>query len=350
MPRPSKSAGPALPRWGPALRRAVMTVRPEYFGWPPQVQERYGAALPADDRARFDQALLRELFGRKPRSPTAAARATDRLSPEEQNLYNETVLPLVGIGEDSFFLNEWMDDDRCILDFESLRDFDEHDHRFQEDARASENPAYARRPYRGSLYLTWARLFVDGRFTYATLSMAAGYLSSEIQNRAIESVEQRIPYRYVHGPNHGKRDGDCWQWDMRVRAGGKEALLESLQERVFEYELERNEALLSAWDHLDRRGAYVLDTSIPPERNLHFVFSDTRALAAVRFRSFMRDVRAIARPAAELAQALESETKALDEFVAREHESLLQSSRSSLHRLRPRRRVLIHKDALEDLK
>ena len=112
-----------------------MKVRPEFFGWPPEAQERYGAAIPEEDRARLDQALLTELFGRKARSTNAAVRAVERLSPEEQNIWNEAILPLVGIGEDSFFLNEWLGDGETILDFESLRDFDESDHRFQEDAR-----------------------------------------------------------------------------------------------------------------------------------------------------------------------------------------------------------------------
>jgi len=154
-----------LSRWRPALRRAVMHARPEFFSWSSETQERYGVAIPKDDGARLEQALLAEVFGRKVRSAREAARAMERLSVEEQNLWNELILPLVGVGEDSFFLNESLGDDETVLDFTSLRDFDESDYRFQEDARAKEDPVRVRRPYRGSLYLTWARLFVDERFT-----------------------------------------------------------------------------------------------------------------------------------------------------------------------------------------
>ncbi len=340
--------GSRFRHWRPALRRAVMQVRPEFFRWSPQVQERYGAAMPEEDRARLDRALLAQLFGRRPRSAKRALSA-DRLSPEDQNLWNETILPLTGVGEDSFLLNEWLGEGGSALDFDSLRDYDESDHRFQEDARAKEDPAYARKPYRGSLYLAWARLFVNGRFTYATLSMAAGYLSSEIRNYALDLIEQTVPHRYVRGRNHGKRTGESWQWDMRVDAGGKEALLDALRERVFEYERKRHEALLADWDRLDSCGSFVVDTSEPPERNLHIVFTDVRALAAVRLRSFMRDVRRIGRPVKELAQALEVERSSLSQYIAEQYESLCHSIDPAVVRLRPRRRVLVHKNAFDGL-
>ena len=338
-----------LHRWRPALRRAVMKCRPEFFGWPPQQQERYGVAIPEDDRGRLDRALLEELFGYRLCSNKAAARAAERLSIDEQIRWNETILPLVGLGEDSFFLNEWLGDEETILDYESLRDFDERRFRFQEDARAEEDPAYVPQPYHGSLYLDWARLFVDERFTYVTLSMAAGYLSSEIGEYARGLIEQRIPHRYVPGRHHRKRDGESWQWDMRIQADGKEALLDALQEQVFRYERERYVALLKIWSQSGRRGVFVLDTSEPPERNVHLVFSDAGALEVVRFRSFMRDVRAIELSAAELAQALEDEKKILSDFVAEQYESLSRSVDPSVVRLRRRRRVLVHKNAFDGL-
>ncbi len=76
--------------------------------------------------------------------------------------------------------------------------------------RNEEDPGYSGKPYRGSLYLNWARLIVDGRFAYATLSMAAGYLYAELQNAASELIEQHIPHRYVPGRNHGKAEGESW--------------------------------------------------------------------------------------------------------------------------------------------
>lgn len=338
-----------LDRWLPSLRRAVMKVRPEFFGWRREAQERYGAAIPEDDRARLDRALLAELFGCKARSAREAARAADRLSPREQNLWNEAVLPLIGVGEDAFYLNEWLGEGKSVLDFASLRDFDEDDHRFQEDARTTEEPSYVRKPYRGALHFTWARMFVDGRFTYATLSMAAAYLASEIGNHASDLIEQRIPHRYVPGKDHGKIEGDCYRWDMRVDAGGKETLLDALRDRVFEYEGGRYEVLAGSSHRRGRGGVYVLDVSEPPEANLHFVFSDVKALAAVRFGSFVRDCRTIERPRGELDHAREKERNALREFVDEQYEALSRSVDPRVVRLRRRRRVMVHKNAFDDL-
>src|SRR4030095_3956162 len=123
-----------LQHWSPQLRRAVMRVRPEFFAWPAERQERYGVAVPRKDRARLYHELLAELFGRRV-STREAATAADKLTLEEQEVWNETVLPLEGIGEDCFYLNELFRGRKTILDFETLRAFDEDDHQFQEQSR-----------------------------------------------------------------------------------------------------------------------------------------------------------------------------------------------------------------------
>src|SRR5688572_4604719 len=111
-------------RWTPQLRRAVMRARPEFFAWSVERQERYAVDIPKEDRARLNEALLAELFGRRYATPGAAAAAADDLPLDEQNIWNATVLPLYGIGEDCFVLNESFADGRSMLDFETLRDFD----------------------------------------------------------------------------------------------------------------------------------------------------------------------------------------------------------------------------------
>ena len=157
--------------WSPELRRAVMKVRPEYFSWPLEQRAGYGVAIPKRDAASLDKALLRELFGKSYATRKEASAAAGRLSLDDQDRWHETVLPLHGIGEDCFYLNESFAKNKNILDFDTVRAFDESDYRFQEKARRKEDPDYCGKPYRGSLYLHWARLYFD-----ATLSMAAGYI------------------------------------------------------------------------------------------------------------------------------------------------------------------------------
>ena len=338
-----------LPRWGPELRRTVMKVQPAYFSWPPAQRERYGLLMQDDEYARLERALCFELFGRGFARRRRKKPGAERMTLAEQNIFNAAILPFAGIGEDSFFLNDHLADGKTVLDFETVRAYDEWDYRNQQVLRKQENPAWDEKPYRGSLYLQWARLFVDGAFTYATLSMAAGYLYSELQSASIDIVQARIPHRYVSGPNDGRVEGKMWQWDQRLDAGGQEGILEALNEQVFHYEQSRHDTLLNAWAAQDRGGVYLLDTSEPNEKNVHFVFTDPRAIERIRFRSFLTDCRAIERPAAELQKALAEEHAALVRFIEAAHKELLRTFDPKVTRLRKRRRIMVHKHAFDDL-
>src|SRR5882757_1623174 len=117
-------------RWTPALRRAVMRVRPEFFRWTPAQRERYGVAIPKADAAEIDRLLQKELFG--------FAQARDDLDGELLNCFNAAILPLRGIGEDCFYLNEWLGDGVTLLDFATVRDYDHDDFLFQEKSRHEE--------------------------------------------------------------------------------------------------------------------------------------------------------------------------------------------------------------------
>jgi hypothetical protein len=340
---------PVFRLWRPELRRAVMKVRPEYFSWSPDQRERYGVAIPEPDRAALDATLLADLFGRTFATQEQAVGAADHIPPEELNRWNELILPLTGIGDDHFYLNEWFADGQSILNFDTVRDFDEDNYRFQETARKEEDSAYAGKPYRGSLYLNWARLYVDGRFTYATLSMAAGYIYSQLGSTAHDLLEDRIPHRFVPGKNHGRMEGDHIRWDLRVDANGQEGILEELRQRIWSYEESRWDALLSAWDESARTGVYLLDESHSDEANLHFVFTDKESLAAVRFRSFVRDCRAMHRASEELEGAVDEEKSALARFVEEQHADVMRTYDPKLSRLKWRRKVMVRKGAFDDL-
>ena len=118
-------------------------------------------------------------------------------------------VPLHGIGEDCFYLNESLPTRKNILHFETLRAFDEFDYRLQEEARRKEDANYAGKPYRGSLYMNWARLYVEGRFAYATLSMACG--DAELRPRRCITIRWSLPCATVELPRMAekRRSGTC---------------------------------------------------------------------------------------------------------------------------------------------
>jgi len=157
---------------------------------------------------------------------------------------NEVLLPWDGIGEDHFYLNEFLPRD-ALLAYQTVDDYARDDHEYQERSRKRVRGLRGE-AYQGNLYPSWARLFVEGRFRYVTLWSLAAFLSNRIEERGEERVEQLIPYQLVRGPEDGKREGDHYVWDMREDAGGREAQLEELTTRLFEYQIGRSQVLLAS--------------------------------------------------------------------------------------------------------
>ncbi|WP_203434322.1 hypothetical protein [Nitrosococcus halophilus] len=94
----------------------------------------------------------------------------------------------------------------------------------------------------------WTRLEIDGVFQYVSLSMAAGHLHGKLKEWGFDKIQELIPYEYVGGPEHGKKEGQGRIWDLRVDAGGREAQLEELQGRYDRYMAVRQEALSQEFD------------------------------------------------------------------------------------------------------
>jgi hypothetical protein len=94
---------------------------------------------------------------------------------------------------------------------------------------------------------------------------------------------------------------------MRLVAGGKEGIVEALQQRSWEYERARLDTLLTQWDVESRACVYFIDDLDTPERTSHIIFSDKQALERIRFRSFLHDCRTIEQPSGALRQAINAE-------------------------------------------
>jgi hypothetical protein len=242
--------------------------------------------------------------------------ALDSFSDAQYLLYNSTLLPLMGIGADHFFLNTGFAAHTSILEFETLYDYDFDDYQFQEKVRKEDFPDYVGgKPYRGSLYYTWARLEIDGAFHYASLCMAAGYLLSMIEETGHDTIDALIPHTYVKGKHHGKREGNGTIYDQRVDAGGMEPHLEELQDRFYCYTTERYEALLDDFDAKASQVVYQFPRKWGNEPHIDFIFTDKTALQNVRFRHFMEDCRAIAGDGCALEPLIEQESQAVVHYL-----------------------------------
>src|ERR1035441_2786044 len=122
----------SAPRKETALRRAIIGVKPDYYSWPREIQERYRVTMPDGDMFRINQVLLKALFGIRVDTEESMDEAFDAFDDAQNVLFTGTLLPLLGIGEDNFFLNEHLGDE-TILDFATLYDYDHDYYYFHEE-------------------------------------------------------------------------------------------------------------------------------------------------------------------------------------------------------------------------
>jgi hypothetical protein len=332
-----------------ALRRSLMRVKPEYFSWPKEEQEKYRVHLPDEDDFRLRKSVINELWGIQVDNPEQMAAVVQDFDKEQSLLFNSAMLPVMGIGEDYFFLNEYFSDGKTILDYETLDDYCAEDHVFQEEARQKQDSTYIKRPYRGNLFGRWARLMVDDCFQYATLTSLAAYLHDEIDKTGSERMEQLIPHKYVCGRNHGKPEASGFLLDYQLDAQGKERYLEELKRRFWGYQDVRYHALLEEFDQQAQGCVYRFPDVESKEPYLVFVFSDKTALRAVRLCRFMSDYQKIPGRMEDL-QALQIREKAASvEFVEAQYQDLMANFDPKVSRLRKRRKVILSKAALDDL-
>ncbi|MEQ1559262.1 MAG: hypothetical protein ABL933_10065 [Methyloglobulus sp.] len=332
-----------------AVRRAIISVVPDYFAWSVGDQERYRAAMPDEDRLRIRQVLLKILFEIKTTTSEDVEAALNSFNDEQHFLLNSTMLPLTGIGEDCLFLNECMAENTSLLDFETVYDYDYADHLFQESMRQKDDPAYIAKPYRGILYYRWARLHINGVFHYANLCLLAGYVNSKLEEFGFDKINEMIPHQYVDGKNHGKREGQGFIFAMRVDAGGLEAQLDELTERYYRYLSSRSEAILSDFDAKAPKRVYQVDVSREVEPHIDFIFTDTTALQAVRFRLFVKDCQAIKGDTEELEELIDKECQAAIGFLEQSHQDILTNFDPKVVKFRKKMKVVLTDAAAKDL-
>lgn len=336
--------------WSPELRRALISVRPDFFGLPPDQQLRYRVKFPSKDRQAIVAALL-AAHGHNLPAEVAEQESNGDIAAPVQHRVNEWLQPIIGIGEDSFSLNESLRVDQSILDFPTLLSYDRDDHEFQEQARTEVEPSHVPRRYAGALNATWARCMLGGRLCYLTLSVAASRIGNRIEDAAGTEIDRIIRHRYVPRPENGHVEDGLVRWSHRVEAGGQESLLEELQLRVWTYANARVLELHTELNDQPRTGTFLNDDPVPEsaedEQRLRIVFSDPSALAQVRFTSFLSDCRALEHPAEELILVERREADRVVCFVSEQYEELLRTFDANVVPLRREIKVLIHPGAFD---
>ncbi|HEB56144.1 MAG TPA: hypothetical protein ENI98_07540 [Gammaproteobacteria bacterium] len=332
-----------------ALRRAIIRAIPEYYAWPQAEQEQYRLNVSREKDFQIRQSLLKILFDINTNSEEQLDDAMNEFDDEQYLLLNSTLLPFQGIGKNNFFLNEYMADGVTLLDFPTLGDYARDDHHFQQQARKQEDPTYEIQSYRGDLFPAWARLTIDGEFSYATLFSLAARLSDVIDEAGTERINELIPHDYIEGKNHGKQEQQGTLLDLQVDAAGRELQLDELQHRFYKYMYARYQHLLERFDKESKQRVYIQHVEQDCEPHINFVFSDKSAFDAVRFRYFHQDCEHIAGDIVELDALAKQEQKETVKFLDKNYCDILDNYDPSVIRLRKKRKIILADCVLDDL-
>ncbi|MGD8449211.1 MAG: hypothetical protein PVF36_08250, partial [Desulfobacterales bacterium] len=264
---------------------------------------------------------------------------------------NATLLPINGIGEDFFYLNEVFGSQKNLLSFETLYDYDLDDYKFQEDHRKKEQKDYEKKPYRGSLYLTWARLMIDDSFSYGVLSMVAGYLYCQLDEYGNDYMEKLIPHEFTHGKNHGKSEGPGYRYDLKIDAKGLESQLDEMKYRFWQHLIEVHERLMDEFDKKSMQRVFILNESEEGNPNYHFLFTDKEILKRIYFKTFVRCCRAAEhKDLSFLYRKMEAEKELLIQFLDKQYRDIIENFDPKIVKFRKKYKVIFHKNSgLEEL-
>jgi len=330
----------------PELRKAIMKFVPDYFSWDKNRQEQYRVDTPEEDAFKIMQFLLRELFDISVSNDDEVEEAWRAMNEVQCSKINATLLPIKGIGEDFFYLNEAFPSQKNLLSFETLYDYDFDDYTFQEDSREKEQKDYEKKPYRGSLYLTWARLMIDDSFSYGVLSMVAGYLYCQLDEYGNDYMEKLIPHEFIHGKNHGKAQGDGYLFDLKIDANGLESQLDELKHGFWKHLNEVYERLVDEFDKKSKQRVFILNQSQVGNPNHHFLFTDKEILKRIHFKTFMRCCRAAEQTDHSLlSRKLEEEKQLLTKYLDNQYKDIMENFDPKIIRFRKKCKVIFHKDS-----
>ena len=333
----------------PELIKAIMKHIPDYFTWDADRQEQYRACLPGEIDFKIRQFLIKAYFDIAVTDPDHLEDIWEDLTDDQYLKINSALLHLQGIGEDLFFFNECFDTHQTLFSFETLYDYDLNDHQYQEGLLKKEDHDYQPKSYKGKLYHVWARLMIDGVFSYTTLTMAAGYIFAKLEEYGLSHIDELIPHEHVPGPKHGEFQNDGYLWDMELDAGGLEAQLNELQNRFHEYQKKVFVRLPDEFDAQSSRQVLILDESTDLETAHHFVFTDKEVLKNIHLKTFMRDCRIVEqKDHSEFLQKLEEEKLSLKKFLDSQHEDIMENFNPNILKFKKKRKLVFPDKSLLD--
>lgn len=330
-----------------AARRALMAADSYYHAWPAQQQENFRATMDEKARNRVERVLLDSLLDIQCRIDEVDQAWSD-VPQSKLIILNWANLLTRGIGEDFIFLNEMLADDKSLLDFTTLYDYNYDDYLFQEQANKKEFPDYEGMDYYAYKHPSWVRLLIGGDFYYATFTSVATQLCDGIEEAGIDYIDQLIPHKLVEGKNHGKQAKGGMCWDMQEDANGLEGQLKELKHRWYPYLQERWLSISTANSKLDP-AVYTRDNHWDNDPHRSFIFTNEEALKKVRWRYFLSDCAPLLANYAIVEKQLEQEISDAKSFLDENYQDILENFDPNVVKFRKKRKVIMSTGALDDL-
>lgn len=330
-----------------AARKALMAADASYHSWPEPQQERFRATMNDSAQGRVDSVLLTDLLGISC-SPDEAAEIWQDLPLSELNSLNWAKLLTRGIGDDYIFLNEHFARDSSLLDFNTLYQYDYDDHLFQERVNKEQFADYQPRDYYALRFSRWARLIIDSQFYYATLYSLAGYLTTFLEDKGQDLIQQLIPHQYVDGKDHGKQEQNGFLWSMEIQANGLEKQLDELKHRWYDY-LQQRWLELSQTQVQTAPALYFRDEDSKEEKHRDFIFNNAKALQKVRWQHFLADCKAIKSNYADVAEMEKQELAQAESWLKETHRDIMQNFDPKVVKFKKKRKIVIAPGAFDGL-
>ena len=330
-----------------AARKALIMADPAYYSWSPKQQEQFRGLMNEKSRQRVEHVLLSNLLDIK-----CSFEEVDKIWNDQPlkhlNVLNWASLLTKGIGKDFIMLNEFMAEDKTLLDFKTLYDYDYADHLYQEKARKEESKEYKGADYYAFRWPPWIRLLIEDNFWYSNFTSVATHLNDGIEEAGNDYIKQLIPYDYVEGKEHGKKAKGGFSWDMKQDANGLERQLEELQHRWHPY-------LQNCWLDISKQNAkldlavYTKDFDWDNDPHRCFIFTNENTLKKVRWRHFLSDIKPLMADYSILEKQLNEEVEKAKIFLDKQYQDIMDNFDPNVIKLRKKMKVVMSSSALDDL-
>lgn len=325
-----------------AVRKALISVNPDYYGLSKSQQEQFRVTMEDTISDQIHDRLWHALFN------GIDLDQDDELSCYQQTLFNCAKLLVHGIDHDYLYLNEYLLEDQHLIDFVTLYEYDYDDYLFQEKERKKDDKHYSGIPYYPFRFPPWIRLIIEGQFYYGSCFSVAGYIMDEVETVSEEMIQKLIPHHYADGEEHGSSTSKGMIWDQKLDAHGQEGQLDALRECWRDYSYERWLSLSNVYAS-DLPAVYTRDLNDDEDAHRLFIFNNEDALKLTRWKHFLADVSLLHHDNAQLDDAIYQEANKAKVFIQTQYDDIMKNFDPTVVKFKKKMKVIIAPDALDGL-